>query len=287
MKVPLISVIIPVYNCERTIERAVESVLQQTYPNLEIIIVNDNSTDKTRDVAKAIASRNPKVKLVEAPDDMERFDRQTGRNINAGWSARNEGFKHAKGELITFQDADDESFLNRIEIQYKLLKEHDALHVTTDWIQFHEKYSRKRLDLEMFMADKADQDLVIGPEEIAKLGNKTKGLVAKISPALNRAIPFRVKRMRVLNKLFFGSLESYPGIPGVVLFKKEVLEKVLFRRRKDRVWPSFMGRGADRDFNFQVAETFGRSYVFLVPLYLWRVPKENPRYVNGIERFVS
>ncbi len=54
------------------------------------------------------------------------------------------------------------------------------------------------------------------------------------------------------------------------MFKREVMEKVQFRKLKDRVWPSFMGRGADRDFNFQVAETFKNSYYFPIALYLWR-----------------
>ena len=44
---------------------------------------------------------------------------------------------------------------------------------------------------------------------------------------------------------------------------------------------------ADRDFNFQVAEKFKNSYVFLIPLYLWRIKKENPRFADGIEAYLT
>jgi hypothetical protein len=73
-------------------------------------------------------------------------------------------------------------------------------------------------------------------------------------------------------------LESYPGTGNSPLFKRAVIEKVKFRQLKDRIWSSFTGRGADRDFNFQVAETFKNSITVYLPLYLWRVNKQNPRY---------
>ena len=80
--------------------------------------------------------------------------------------------------------------------------------------------------------------------------------------------------MRVINKFFFQSLDSYPGSGNGPLFKKEIVEKVRFRPVNEQVWPSFTGRGADRDFNFQVAETFGNNISFKL-LYLWRVGQEN------------
>jgi glycosyltransferase involved in cell wall biosynthesis len=267
---PLISVIMPVYNCEKTLNKAVDSVLKQTYPNLELIIVNDNSRDNTKDIVEEIVRKNPKIKLVNAPDDIERFDKKTGRNINAGWSARNEGFKHSKGEFITFQDADDVSLLNRIEIQYELLCKNNAAHVVIDWIKFNEEYVDQQFNFDSYKS--SAENIKLTPEEIRNL---------------NKKIPFHIKRMGFINKLFFGSLDSYPGIPGIALFRREVMEKIKFRKLKDREWPSFMGRGVDRDFNFKVAEEFKNSYAFLVPLYMWRVPTENNRYPNGIKCFLK
>jgi glycosyltransferase involved in cell wall biosynthesis len=279
MNKPLISVIIPVHNCEKTIGLAIDSIFHQTYENFEIVVVNDRSSDDTKKVVQRIARANNKIKLVEVKtDDLNRFDVKLNRNINAGYSARNTGFKHAQGEYITFQDADDTSLLNRIEVQYELLKKYNATHITTDWIRFDEKYIGKKFDIDTF--SKKHKIEIICPEELCVLSQKTKGFVAKLSPALNACIPFHFKRLRVINKLFFGSLTPYPGAGNSPFFKREVIEKIKFRALKNRIWPSFMGRGADRDFNFQVAETFQNSYIFFIPLYLWRVENENERYMN-------
>ncbi|MEK7609635.1 MAG: glycosyltransferase family 2 protein [Patescibacteria group bacterium] len=276
---PLISVIIPVYNCEKTVETAVGSILNQTYQNIEIIVVDDNSTDNTKNVVRKIAESNPKVKLLDGENDPNRFDKKLNRNINAGYSARNVGFEHASGELITFQDADDASFLNRIEVQYELLTKYKSSHLTLDWVRFNERYLSKKLDIIKYSKNVE----LIGPVDLYRMSQRSKGFIAKFSQNINRIIPFHLKRKRIINKLFFGSMENYPGAGNSPLFRREVIKKIKFRKLSERVWPSFMGRGADKDFNFQVAETFKNSYVCLVPLYMWRVPTENPRYVNGLQ----
>lgn len=267
MNNPLISVIIPARNSSETIKTALDSITAQTYKNLEIIITDDNSTDNTKEVVFKFAQKDARIHYYALPeDDPERFDPTLNRNINAGYAARNFGFTKAMGELITFQDADDASFLNRIEVQYNLLTKYHATHVCTTVAPFDEKRIGTTLEMRDYI--KAEDGL-IPPAKIYELSQSTKGLIAKLSPALNACIPFHFKRMRIVNKLFFGSLAPYPGAGNSPLFKREVVEKVQFRKLADRVWPSFMGRGADRDFNFQVAETFKNSYVFPAPLYMW------------------
>ncbi|NCN53217.1 glycosyltransferase family 2 protein [Candidatus Wolfebacteria bacterium] len=151
MSEPLISIIIPVYNCENTIAVAIDSVLNQTYKNIEIIVVDDKSTDKTKEEVEKFITKSDRVKLVDAEEeDLNRFNTKMNSNVNAGYAARNIGFKYAKGEYITFQDADDASLLNRIEIQFNLLKKHNADHVVIDWIKYDDKYLNKQLDLENF-----------------------------------------------------------------------------------------------------------------------------------------
>src|SRR5438874_4257509 len=90
-----VSVIIPAYNAEETIERAVMTVVNQTRPPLEIIVVDDASTDGTRDVVRRLAKADPRVKLLENP---------TNRGPSG---SRNRGFKAALGEWVAIQDADD------------------------------------------------------------------------------------------------------------------------------------------------------------------------------------
>jgi len=202
---PLISVIIPAYNSEKTIGRAIESMIDQTYKNLEIIVVDDFSADSTAVIVSEYARKDPRVCIVKAEfDDSKRFDQKLGRNINAGYSARNTGFRHVKGEFITFQDADDASLRNRIQIQYDLLEKHNAHHVTLDWFQLNERFLGKKLDIERYMEER-DFDM-IGPEQLFSLSQNAKGLIVKILPRLNSLIPFMAKRIHGLHKLFFGSL---------------------------------------------------------------------------------
>lgn len=276
---PLISVIIPAYNCEETIEEAMRSILEQTYPSLEILVVDDGSSDATKEIAERLAKDDSRIRVFSTPqEEGNRFDTALNRNINAGYAARNEGFSHVRGEYVTFQDADDVSLLNRIEIQYDLLMKYRATHVTVDWLLYDSTLVGKMFDIDRYM-DVAP-DIKVAPRDLFVLSQQAKGIVAKVSRSLNSAIPFSLKRKRVLNKLFFGSLDSYPGTGNSPLFRSEVIAKVQFRPLKDRVWPSFMGRGADRDFNFQVAETFRNSYVFHIPLYLWRTAGENDLFAE-------
>ena len=87
----LVSVIIPVFNSERYIASAVESVLKQTYKEFELIVVNDGSTDKT-------------VKVLEQYIDRIHYAYQPNKGVAA---ARNAGIRASKGEYIAFLDSDD------------------------------------------------------------------------------------------------------------------------------------------------------------------------------------
>jgi glycosyltransferase involved in cell wall biosynthesis len=278
MKMPLISVIIPARNSANTIGIAVESILNQTYPNLEIIIVDDNSTDNTYEVVNQYIIKNDNIFYYAlTKDDPHRLNKQ-GRNINAGWTARNYGFEKVRGEWITFQDADDASLINRIEVQYNLAEKYKSSHVCVDWQQYKQEYLGKILDTDAIMAKHSN--IIVSRENITTLARKTKGIFHKLFGSLHSYIPFKYKQMRVLNRLFFGALDAYPGAGNSPLFKKEIIKHVRFRPYNKRVWPSFVGRGADRDFNFQVAETFKNSMVFKLPLYLWRQNKQNIGYEN-------
>ena len=112
---PLVSVIIPLYNAEKYISETILSVLGQTYPNIEVLIINDGSTDNSFSVAKAYES--DKIKVFSQP--------------NKGASAaRNYGLREAKGEFIQFLDADDLLSTNKIEEQVKsLITDQDAISV--------------------------------------------------------------------------------------------------------------------------------------------------------------
>ena len=101
--VPKISVIIPVYNSEKYIFQAVESIVNQTFTDFELIIINDGSTDRSEEI------------ILSFTDSRIRFFRN---EINLGIvPTRNSGLKMAKGEFIAMMDADDISFPGRLEKQ--------------------------------------------------------------------------------------------------------------------------------------------------------------------------
>ena len=173
MNKPLISVIIPAHNSESTIGVAIDSMLTQTYPNLEIIVVDDNSTDNTEKVVREYETQNKKIQYYKLPyDDPNRVNKR-GRNVNAGYLARNYGFEKARGEWITFQDADDASLVNRIEAQYNLAIEYGASHVCIQWQQFKEELLGKRLDIGKIFQE--ERNMVITNKEIIALAKKPKG----------------------------------------------------------------------------------------------------------------
>jgi glycosyltransferase involved in cell wall biosynthesis len=102
----LVSVIIPTFNRARTIERAVNSVLDQSWKQIEVIIVDDGSTDGT-------------VQLLAKYENKIRIIRQTNQGASA---ARNAGIKAATGEIISFLDSDDSWLPEKTERQVKLLR---------------------------------------------------------------------------------------------------------------------------------------------------------------------
>lgn len=90
----LISVIIPVYNVERYLERCLNSICNNTYKNLQIICIDDGSTDNSINILRDFAPKDNRIEIIE--------------KANAGVSAaRNDGIKAARGDYIAFVDADD------------------------------------------------------------------------------------------------------------------------------------------------------------------------------------
>lgn len=265
---PLISVIIPTYNEDETIGIAIQSVIDQTYRNLEIIVVDDGSTDSTESIVKEFMKKDSRVQYLKCPyEDPYRVDWR-GVNISVGYLARNYAMNQSKGEWITFQDADDASLLNRIEVQYRLATQYCATCITTTWISFNEELLGKRLDADKIL--KEERNIITHPETLTTMVRKARGILMH-DWFPYQLIPFTVKKwFPFTRKLFFGTHVAYPGADNSMFFKREVVGKVKFRKLSDRVWLVLSGRGAGRDFLFQIADTFENSYSFQLPLYLWR-----------------
>lgn len=113
MERPLITVIIPCYKVEKYLHKCIDSILVQSYTNLEIILVDDGSPDKSGYICDIYAQKDSRIKVIHKP--------------NGGLSdARNKGIEAAHGEFLTFVDSDDYISKDYIEVLYKLLIENNA-----------------------------------------------------------------------------------------------------------------------------------------------------------------
>jgi glycosyltransferase involved in cell wall biosynthesis len=109
---PLVSVITIFLDAKRFFSEAVESVLAQTYPHWELLLVDDGSTDGTSELARGYAARHP---------DRVRYLAHPGHQHRGMSAARNLGLRHARGALIAFLDADDVWLPQRLEVQVGIL----------------------------------------------------------------------------------------------------------------------------------------------------------------------
>jgi len=127
---PLLSAIVPTYNAAGFLAEAIESIRWQTYQPVEIIVVDDGSTDDTAEVVRGLGGE---IRYVE--------------QANAGpAAARNRGLELAQGELIAFLDADDRWPRDKLEIQVPRLLGNPELDLVLGRIQYVDLGARKKID---------------------------------------------------------------------------------------------------------------------------------------------
>ncbi len=109
----LITVIVPVYNVEQYLEHSIQSICNQTYTQLEIILVNDGSTDQSGDICNKLANKDTRIRVFN----------QKNQGVSV---ARNKGLDEASGDYIMFMDADDWLDADAIQTLYNLITEKNA-----------------------------------------------------------------------------------------------------------------------------------------------------------------
>lgn len=148
---PDVSLIIPVYNVEKYLRKALSSVEKQTFKNLEVIIVNDGSTDNSIDIINEFVERNENFIVIN--------------QVNKGLSeARNKGINVSRGKYIAFMDSDDYIESNFLEILYQNAVKYDADIVCCN---FNLYYPEK--DMRVYMPINALPGIYTGSEALKKL----------------------------------------------------------------------------------------------------------------------
>lgn len=117
-----ISIIVPIFNVERYLKDCVQSIQDQTYKNIEIILINDGSTDGSKEICKKIVLEDPSIKLINQA------------NHGLGY-ARNAGMKISIGKYIMFVDSDDYLPRDAVESMYNEIKNKDADIITANYIK--------------------------------------------------------------------------------------------------------------------------------------------------------
>lgn len=155
MNKELISIIIPVYNGERYLGKCLDSILNQTYKNLEIIIINDGSTDSTQSVIDFYKKKHNFI--------YDYYQENSGQGI-----ARNKGLKYAKGEFVSFIDADDIIHEKFIESLYNSIRKYNSDFAICDWIYYYNnsktKYKNKNEFMSYTLLENRDTELVLSAD---------------------------------------------------------------------------------------------------------------------------
>lgn len=158
MQSPKFSIIVPMYNVEKYIARALESAINQSFKDIEIICVDDCGQDKSIELAKEFAKKDERIKIV-----------QNERNLGT-FAARNNGALSAKGEYLLFLDSDDFLHKDTCLKCYEFLKTYKNQHSLAcgEEQSAHEKYELDFIMFNLFSQDKKD-----GEFKLREVTNKT------------------------------------------------------------------------------------------------------------------
>lgn len=158
----LISVIVPVYNCENYIKKCILSILENIYQNFELIIVDDGSTDKSLEICKSFQEKDKRIKVFS--------QKNSGVSI-----ARNKGISMAMGKYIIFIDADDEISRYYLKDLFELIQKENAVLAQVGYTSSIDKISKDidiLLNEKEYTTDKAFKELWCNGDVNGYLWNK-------------------------------------------------------------------------------------------------------------------
>lgn len=253
----LISVIVPVYGTEKYIERCLKSILDQTYKNLEIIVVDDGTKDNAAVIAEKIAETDGRIRVVHKP--------------NGGLSsARNKGLEEASGTYISYVDSDDFIAPDFIEILYKNLKDNDCdiAKVLYEEVTFDEPQDRNLTgDIKVYRGDevrRAFLDLNIDSCCDILYRRDLIGCTRFPEGRTSEDIPYNFE--------IFGKAQKFVDIPVVKYFyyhnpgsisngplDKNMLNYPMFRKA---IYEHYKGKG-DEDLELKAESLYARSLMGL------------------------
>lgn len=213
---PLVSVLMPAYNVEKYIGETIESILNQTFTDFELIISDDASTDRTWEVIQDYAKKDKRI-----------FIYKNKKNLYIAEN-RNMLVRKAKGKYIAWQDADDISLVDRIEKQYEFMEQNPRVGIIGGYLQFFDekgiksirKYATTDNELRKNIfrfSPVAQPTAMIRRECFEKVGLYN----PKYPPAEDIDMSFRI-----------GSFYEFANLPQITLKYREHLNSATFNKLK-------------------------------------------------------
>lgn len=199
----VISVIIPVYNSKSYLDCCLESVISQTFKDLEIIIVNDGSSDGSKEICEKYAKKDSRIKLIN----------QENQGVSA---ARNKGLDVAQGEYIGFLDSDDFIKHDMYEKLYKLITENKA-------------------DISVCAVEEID---AYGEKKISNKDSKYKTFIFDTKEAVECILSGKFLTMYSVNKLYRRELFENIRYKIGVIYEDTILSTQIFAKSKKVVYNS-------------------------------------------------
>lgn len=230
---PVISVLIPVYNTESTVADCLDSVINQTYKNLEIIVVNDCTKDNAMDIVRQYASADARIKI---------FEHDTNQGL---MMTRKTGYTNATGDYIVFVDSDDTLPPESIERKLNFIIEHDCDFVTSGITLIWPETNKKEIVipteqgcfdthtiLEMMLNHKLRHHLglVIIPSELLKAHEITTypGLTMGEDLLLLYPLITRCKKIGVIQQSLYNYIQHQGSATKSDYTLKSLSEKVIY-----------------------------------------------------------
>jgi glycosyltransferase involved in cell wall biosynthesis len=235
MKGPLVSVVMSVYNDEKYIGEAIESILNQTYKNFEFIIIDDASKDKSLDIIKKYAKKDKRIIILKNKANLKIC------------KSLNKGIKIAKGKYIARMDGDDISFSERFAEQVNFMESNPQVGVVGSWIEIlnknykkiikkYPKEDKKLRQNIFFYSPIAHPVAMIRKEVFSKIGGYNKEF--PLSQDLELWFRIGTKyQLASIQKVLLKYRESNKKIPVKLLIKKEkYANKIRWKNRKNKAY---------------------------------------------------
>lgn len=226
---PLVSIIVPVFNVERYLTDCLDSILQQTYQNIEIVCVDDGSTDKSVQILREYIKKNNRIKLIQ-------HDRNRGLS-----EARNTGMKHIKGKYLLFVDSDD---LILSETVMKLVEYSEKK--DTDLVLFENvKFCEKKELLSVEIQDIEEPKVCSGKEQFRILQENRK-YQGTVTNCLFRTEFIKQNNIRFIEDILF---EDLPFMFQSLMQAERVIcvpyKLYLYRKREGSIMAELLGTEMD------------------------------------------